>query len=256
MTGLSIASTAMNSLKQKVEVIANNIANSNTSGYKRLSLNFGDLMYQYKVRPSDGSPNGVGVGKGVKVTETVTEHAKQGSLRLTGNQNDIAINGKGFLRFQDQLNGRFYYTRNGALKVDDQGRFVNSRGDLLDPPITTTVEQEMSHISEDGRVWVKQAGTSLLTQLTQMQLFDFPNPSGLQALGNSSYEETSASGAPVQGQPKVGAFGSVVSGALEASNVQIVKEMMDLIVTQRAFDTNQKVIFTEDKGVSPSDLVR
>ncbi|MFN4152171.1 MAG: flagellar basal body rod C-terminal domain-containing protein, partial [Candidatus Sericytochromatia bacterium] len=77
-----------------------------------------------------------------------------------------------------------------------------------------------------------------------------------QALGNSSYEETSASGAPVQGQPKVGAFGSVVSGALEASNVQIVKEMMDLIVTQRAFDTNQKVIFTEDKGVSPSDLVK
>lgn len=256
MTGLRIASTAMNSLKQKVEVIANNIANSNTSGYKRVSLNFGDMMYQYKIRPSDGNPNGIASGKGVKVTETVTEHHRQGSLKLTGNQNDIAINGKGFLRFQDQLNGKFYYTRNGALKIDDQGRFVNSRGDLLDPPITTTVEQEMSHISEDGRVWVKQAGTSLLSQLTQIQLFDFPNPSGLESIGNSSYEETSGSGAPVQGQPKVGAFGSVVSGALESSNIQLVKEMIDLVVTQKAFDTNQKVIFTEDKGFGAEDLVK
>lgn len=256
MTGLRIASTAMNSLKQKVEVIANNIANSNTSGYKRLSVDFADMLYQYKVAPSEGKPTGIGRGKGVRVVGTSTEHGKQGVLKLTGNQNDIAINGKGFLRFQDQLNGKFYYTRNGALKIDDQGRFVNSRGDLLDPPITTTVEQQLSHITEDGRVWVRQAGTSLVTQLTQMQLFDFPNPAGLQAIGNSSYEETTGSGAPVQGQPKVGSFGAVVSGALESSNVQLVQEMVDLVVTQRAFDTNQKVIFVEDKGVSPSDLVK
>lgn len=247
MISLWTAATGMESMKFKIEVIANNLANTNTDGFKRTTVDFSDLLYQYRRGAAQqDSPVGVSVGLGVKVAGTTVEH-RQGSFKVTENQTDIGINGKGFLRFQDQLNGRFYYTRNGALKIDDQGRFVNAQGMLLDPPITVTVEQQFSHVTEDGRVWVRQAGTSLLTQLTQMQLFDFPNPSGLQAVGNSNYEETSASGAPVQGQPRVGAFGSVQSGVLEASNVQIVHEMVDLITTQKAFDTNSKAVTVSDK---------
>lgn len=247
MISLWTAATGMESMKFKIEVIANNLANTNTDGFKRSTVDFSDLLYQYRRGAStQDNPTGVSVGLGVKVAGTTIEH-KQGSLKITENQTDWAINGRGFFRFLDPISGLPVYSRNGTLKIDDQGKVVNSQGMVLDPPLTFSIEQQFSHVTEDGRIWTRQAGTSLLSQAGNVQLFDFPNPAGLQAIGNSNYVITSASGAEVAGQPKTGAFGSIMGGALEASNVQIVHEMVDLISTQKAFDTNSKAVTVSDK---------
>ncbi len=247
MISLWTAATGMESMKFKIEVIANNLANTNTDGFKRTEVDFSDLLYQYKRNPTtQDNPTGVSVGLGVKVAGTNIQH-KQGSLKVTENQMDLAINGPGFLKFKDPISGNDVYSRNGAIKQDDQGKFVNPQGLILDPPITLSIEQQFSHVSEDGRVWVRQAGTGILNQLGQMQLSNFPNPAGLQAIGNSGYIITAASGAEIVGQPKQNGLGSLVSGSLEASNVEIVHEMVDLISTQKAFDTNSKAITVSDK---------
>jgi len=241
------AATGMESMKFKIEVIANNLANTNTDGFKRTDVDFSDLLYQYKRAPTlQDNPTGVSVGLGVKVAGTTIQH-QQGSMKVTENQMDWAINGKGFFKFKDPISGNDVYSRNGSIKQDDQGKFVSAQGFILDPPITLSIEQQFSHLSEDGRVWVRQAGTGILSQLGQVQIANFPNPAGLQAVGNSNYILTAASGAEILGQPKQNGLGSVVSGSLEASNVQIVHEMVDLISTQKAFDTNSKAITVSDK---------
>jgi flagellar basal-body rod protein FlgG len=251
-----IPASAMESIKFKIGVIANNISNSNTIGFKRSEVNFSDMFYQYQQLPTtDESPTGISSGKGVRVTGTSVHHNKQGSLKTTENQMDMAIEGKGFFKFNDPISGQAFYSRNGALKKSDQGQLVNSQGFVLDPPVNFSPEQQFSHISDDGRVWVKQGNNSTLTQIGVLQLSDFPNPAGLQSVGNSLYAETNSSGAVITGQPKTGRLGSILSGSLETSNVHIVKEMMDLITNQRVFDTNHKVIIVQDK-TSSNDLIK
>ena len=247
MISLWTAATGMESMKFKVEVIANNLANTNTDAYKRTEVDFSDLLYQYRKSPSIGdSPTGLSVGLGAKVAGTTIQH-KQGSMKVTENQLDWAINGPGFFRLLDPISGQAVYTRNGAFKQDEQGRLVSNQGYTLDPGVTLQPTQSLSHISEDGRVWVREAGSGILTQLTQLSIANFPNPSGLEATGNSNYRATSASGAEILGQPKQNGLGTIVGGSLETSNVQIVHEMVDLISTQKAFDTNSKVITVSDK---------
>ena len=247
MISLWTAATGMESMKFKIEVIANNLANTNTDGFKRTEVDFSDLLYQYRRTPSVGdSPTGTSVGLGVKVSGTAIMH-KQGSMKVTENQMDLAINGRGFFKFKDAVTGQDVFSRNGAIKQDNTGAFVSTTGFILDPAITLSPEQQFSHMSEDGKVWVRTAGTGTLTQASQLTLTDFPNPAGLQAIGNSYFIPTGASGEPITGNPKLNGLGSVVSGALEASNVQIVHEMVALISTQKAFDTNSKVVSVSDK---------
>jgi len=241
------AATGMESMKFKIEVIANNLANTNTDGFKRTEVDFADLLYQYKKGPSlQDNPTGVSVGLGVQIAGTSIQH-KQGSFKVTENQMDWAINGAGFFKLLDPINNTQVYSRNGSFKQDDKGQFVNAQGYILDPPVTVSINQSFSHISEDGRIWVREAGSGVLAPVGQMTLANFPNPAGLQAIGNSNYIITAASGAEVLGPPKQQGLGSVVGGSLEASNVEIVHEMVDLIATQKAFDTNSKVISVSDK---------
>lgn len=247
MISLWTAATGMESMKFKIEVIANNLANTNTDGFKRTEVDFSDLLYQYKRMPTlQDSPTGQSVGLGARVAGTTIQH-KQGSLKVTENQLDWAINGSGFFRVLDPISGQPFYTRNGAFKLDDQGRLTYGNGYLLEPTVQLQPSQTFSHISEDGRVWVREAGVAILTQLGQLNITVFPNPSGMQAMGNSMYMETAASGAPIIGPPKQNGAGAMVGGSLETSNVQIVHEMVDLIATQKAFDTNSKVISVSDK---------
>lgn len=247
MISLWTAATGMESMKFKIEVIANNLANVNTDGFKRTEVDFNDILYQYRKGASpQGSPTGLSVGLGAKVSGTTIQH-KQGSLKVTENQLDWAINGKGFFRLLDPITGLASYTRNGAFKQDEQGRIVSTNGNVLDPAVQLQPTQTFSHITEDGRIWVREAGTSILTQLTQINVTQFPNPAGLEAVGNSMFVETAASGSPITGIPKQGGAGVIVGGALEASNVQIVHEMVDLINTQKNFDTNSKVVSVSDK---------
>lgn len=247
MISLWTAATGMEAMKFKIEVIANNLANTNTDGFKRTEVDFSDLLYQYKRLPAlQDSPTGQSVGLGARVAGTTIQH-KQGSMKVTENQLDWAISGPGFFRVLDPLTGVPHYTRNGAFKLDDQGRLVYGNGYLLEPTVQLQPSQTFSHISEDGRIWVREAGSAILTQLGQLTITMFPNPAGLEARGNSMYMETAASGAPIIGPPKQNGAGFIVGGSLEASNVQIVHEMVDLISTQKAFDTNSKVISVSDK---------
>lgn len=251
---LKVAATAMQAFKNKVEIIANNISNANTDGFKKSEVAFSDHMYQYGKLPSESSPTGKSSGKGVKVVGTATVNI-QGSIKYTDDSMDLAINGKGFFKFLNPVTNQTMYSRNGKLRLDDQGRFSNSNGYILDPAVTLSPDQTFSHVSEDGRIWATQAGTKVATQVGNLQIFDFLNPSGLEAIGNSMYMETSASGVPIGATPKSTSLGSIISGAVETSNVSIVREMMDLVKTQKDFDSNQKVIVAEDK-MSASDLIR
>lgn len=251
---LKVAATAMQAFKNKVEVIANNISNANTDGFKKSEVTFSDHMYQYGKLPNDASPTGKSSGKGVRVVGTSTVNT-QGSIKYTEDVMDLAINGKGFFKFINPTTNQTMYSRSGKLRLDDQGRFSNSNGYILDPAISISPDQTFSHVSEDGRIWVTQAGNKVATQSGNLQIFDFVNPSGLEAIGNSMYMETSSSGAPIGGTPKSTTLGSILSGAVETSNVSIVREMMDLVKTQKDFDSNQKVIVAEDK-MSASDLIK
>ncbi|GIW21539.1 MAG: flagellar basal-body rod protein FlgF [Candidatus Sericytochromatia bacterium] len=253
--GLQVNASAMHSLMKRVEVLANNISNNQTVGFKRMDLDFADQIVKYSRKPTPyENPVGKFTGQGVKITGTEIEH-KQGSFKITENSLDFAINGPGFFKLLDPITGENLYTRNGSFKFDEQGRLVTSSGYLLDPPIQLQPSQIFSHISEDGRVWVREPGTANLTNLGQLTLSTFVNPAGLYATGNSTYKATSSSGAEIQGQPKQNGIGSIISGALETSNVSLVKEMVDLINTQKAYDTNHKVIIAEDKMASLGDIL-
>jgi flagellar basal-body rod protein FlgG len=253
--GLQVNASAMHSLMKRVEVLANNIANNQTVGFKRMDLDFADQVVKYLRKPSVyESPVGKFTGQGVKITGTEVEH-KQGSFKTTDSSLDLAINGAGFFKLLDPITGENLYTRNGSFKFDEQGRLVTSNGYLLDPTIQLQPSQIFSHVSDDGRVWVKEAGTSNLTNLGQLTLSTFVNPSGLYSAGNSNYKATASSGAEIQGQPKQNGIGSILSGVLETSNVNLVKEMVDLINTQKTYDTNHKVIMAEDKMASLGDIV-
>ena len=240
---IRVAASGMNALIYKIQVTANNIANCNTSGFKKSTIEFADIVVGNKS------------GSGTKVQSTNTVSI-QGSNKLTANPMDLAINGPGFFRFLDPVNNSTVYSRNGAMRQDDQGKFVNSNGLILDPAVTLSTDQIYSHISEDGRVWAQQPGSAILNQVGQINISNFPNPAGLQSIGNSSYNITSASGNEINGTPKSNGLGFLVTGALESSNVNIVNEMVDLITTQKAFDTNQKVIQAEDKMASLADSIR
>ena len=250
MRALAIAATGMNAQQTNVEVIANNIANINTTGFKRARAEFTDLLYQVERMqgvPAQGGeqvvPEGAQIGLGVRTAAIRTTHI-QGTLDQTGNTFDVAINGNGYFQIQGP-GGETLYTRDGAFNTDGEGRLVTLDGFLVDPQITVPPETVKTTITQSGQVYAhpKTGDPQLLGQLT---LVNFANEPGLEAEGGNLFKETLASGAPVAGVPGDPGFGVIHQGYLEGSNVDPVKEISELISAQRAYEMNSKVIQAAD----------
>jgi flagellar basal-body rod protein FlgG len=252
---LYTAATGMDSLQTKLDVIANNLANVNTTGFKRDRANFEDLFYRKEVLPGaqDASgqltPVGTQVGLGSRVSSTQTDF-DQGAFQQSNRELDVAIEGNGFFRVIDPATSQTLYTRAGNFSINANGALVvgsAGTGRLLDPSVTIPQDATGIVISPDGQVSVRQAGQTQLQLLTQIQLSSFINPQGLLKLGENLYAQTDASGAPIDGNPGINGLGALRQNALEASNVEPVAELIDLITTQRAFELNSQAIQAGDQ---------
>src|SRR5271169_5346379 len=251
MRALYTAATGMAAQELHVQVISNNIANMQTTGFKRQRAEFEDLMYQSLRRVGSNSsaqgtrlPIGLDIGAGVKTTGT-PRIMSQGNLLPTDSELDIAIRGEGFFRVL-MPDGREAYTRAGSFQMDDQGRLVTPEGYVVDPAITFPQNSSNTTINQQGEVSVTLPGQTTSTVLGQMQLARFMNKSGLEAIGDNLFLETAASGPPQVGTPSVDGMGNLLQSQLEQANVSAVTEMSDLITAQRAYSMNAKVVTAAD----------
>jgi flagellar basal-body rod protein FlgG len=254
---LQSASTGLSALNTKLDVIANNLANVNTTGFKASRANFQDLLYIERAAPGvensnrDRRPIGLYVGLGVKVSGTQVDFS-QGTLQNTDRPLDLAIEGLGFFRVkvEDSLasNG-VAYTRAGQFTLNQDGEIVlaNDQGRRLDPSITIPSDATSVTITPDGHVQVIQPGSSQPSDLGQLTLINFVNPAGLKQLGENLFGETAASGQPIEGNPQTDNFGSIKQGSLEGSNVDPTTELIEMIRTQRAFEMNSNTIRAADE---------
>jgi flagellar basal-body rod protein FlgG len=252
---LYTAATGLESLETKLDVIANNLANVNTVAFKRDRANFEDLFYQNEVLPGsldatgNPTPTGTNIGLGSKVSSVQSEFA-QGAFQQTGRELDVAIEGAGFLQVQDPNTGQVVYTRAGNLSKNAFGQLVlgsASTGRLLEPPVTISQDATAIVINPDGQVFVQQFGNPQLQQVAQLQLATFLNPEGLLKLGENLYAQTDASGDPLPGNPGQDGIGVLRQNFLEASNVEPVQELIDLITTQRSFELNSQAVQAGDE---------
>ena len=255
MRALRTAATGMAAQQLNVETISNNIANMNTVGFKRQRAEFQDLLYQNVERMGTQSsdagtvvPTGIQVGSGVK-TGSVYRIREQGSLTQTGNKLDVAINGRGLLQIQ-LPSGETAYTRAGNLSVNDTGQLVTSDGYQVLPQITIPQNAADISISKTGQVQVTTPGTTTPNLVGQLQLATFFNEAGLEATGGNLLMQSGASGAPNVGKPGDTGFGTLQQGYTEASNVDAVTEITALIVAQRAYEMNSKVVTASDQMLS------
>ncbi len=261
MQALNVAATGMLAQQTNVEVISNNIANMNTTGFKRHRAEFQDLLYQDLRRVGTNSsdagtivPSGIQLGVGVRLASTYRIN-EQGALILTDNPFDLAIRGDGF--FQVQLpDNTTAYTRAGSFQVNQNGQLVTPDGYVLIGPGTIDPAATSVTINQSGQVLVTTQGTVGETQAGSIQLARFQNPAGLNHLGNNLLTETSASGTPTTGVPGVAGIGAIFQGFLESSNVDPVHEITDLITAQRAYELNSKVIEAADQMMSTANNVR
>ena len=252
MKALAIAATGMNAQSTNVDVIANNIANINTTGFKRSRAEFTDLLYETQRlagvsnRGSAGVvPEGASLGLGVRTAAIRNLHI-QGTLTQTGNQLDVAITGRGFFQITD-ANGGNSYTRSGAFNTNATGQLVTLDGSLVTPAIVVPPNTTAITISQSGLVNATVAGQTAPLQLGQLTLANFANEAGLAPLGSNLFSETAASGAPTVGVPGDPGFGTITQRYLEASNVDPVAEITNLISAQRAYEMNSKVITAADQ---------
>ncbi|PRD39661.1 UNVERIFIED_CONTAM: flgG [Trichonephila clavipes] len=248
---LWVAKTGLDAQQTRMQVVSNNLANANTTGFKKDRAVFEDLLYQ-NVRQAGGQstqqtrlPTGMHLGTGVRVAASEKIH-QQGTVSQTGNSLDVAIDGRGF--FQIRLpDGTAAYTRDGNFELDDQGQLVTSSGYVVEPGITVPQGAQSVTIGSDGTVSVKMNGEAAAAQIGSLQLTDFTNAAGLMPRGANLYVETAASGAPQTGTPGLNGIGTIQQGALEASNVNVVEELVNMIETQRAYEMNSKAISTTDQ---------
>ena len=247
---LQTAATGMDAQQRKIDTTANNIANVNTTGYKASRAEFQELLYQRVRGAGDaergGAPTPVEVGLGVKTAAT-SKSFSQGALEATENPLDVAIEGAGFLQVRRPGGADLAYTRAGNLKVDATGRLVNADGLEVEPPIAIPTDATAVQIDRDGRVSVTLPDDSTPIEVGQLELANFANPAGLESLGRGLFGETSGSGRARTGTPGQDGFGALSQGFLEGSNVEIVNEMVSMIVSQRAYEINSKVIRTADE---------
>jgi flagellar basal-body rod protein FlgG len=251
MRSLWIAKTGLDAQQTQLDVVSNNLANVSTNGFKRSRAVFEDLLYQ-TLRPAGAQssqqtqvPEGLQVGTGVRPVATARLHT-QGNLQQTANQLDLAISGGGFLQIQ-MPDGTTAYTRDGSLHMDAQGQLVNSNGYALSPAITIPANTQSITVAPDGTVSVTQQGAATPVQVGTVQLANFINPAGLQALGQNVYAETAASGTATNGTPGTNGLGTINQGFVETSNVNVVEEMVAMIQTQRAYEINSKAIQSSDQ---------
>ena len=245
------AASGMTAQQMNVDVIANNLANVNTVGFKKSSIEFQDILYQ-KLR-SAGSESAAGstipvsleVGYGTRPAATQRSFA-MGSLQMSGNPLDLAIEGNGF--YQVLLpDGTIAYTRDGAFKLSADGQVVTTDGFFVQPNITVPADATEISISADGIVSALIYGESEPQEIGQLELAKFINPAGLQAMGHNLYTVSAASGDPILGSPGLDGYGRVNQGYLEMSNVEIVEEMVNMIIAQRAYEINSKAIQTSEE---------
>jgi flagellar basal-body rod protein FlgG len=248
---LNIAQTGLDAQQTRLAVISNNLANVSTTGYKKSRATFEDLLYETVTQPGAQSsqntevPSGLMLGTGVRTVSTAKIFT-QGSLSQTDNALDVSIQGRGFLQVL-MPDGSTSYTRDGELSMNSQGQLVTSSGYEIDPGITIPSETLSVTIGADGTVSALTAGNSAPTQIGTIQLADFINPQGLQPIGQNLFKETVASGSPQTGTPGLNGLGTLIQGAVEASNVNVVEELVDMIETQRAYEMNSKAIQTVDE---------
>ncbi|HEV2701430.1 MAG TPA: flagellar basal-body rod protein FlgG [Steroidobacteraceae bacterium] len=245
------AKTGLDAQQTQMTVTANNLANVNTNGFKKSRAVFNDLLYQ-NVTQVGGStsdttsyPSGLQLGTGVRVVATEPSFT-QGSLDNTGNALDVAIQGRGFFQIL-KPDGTLAYTRDGSFQVNAQGQLVNATGYSVQPAITIPTGAQSVTIAPNGVVTVLLPGQTSPTQVGSLQLADFINPAGLQDAGGNLSVESAASGAPTQGTPGLTGMGTIVQGSVEASNVDVVEEMVNMIETQRAYEMNSKAVETTDQ---------
>ncbi len=252
MRSLSIAATGMLAQQLNVEVISNNIANMNTTGYKRQRAEFQDLLYQDQRRVGSSSsdtgtivPSGVQIGIGVR-TAAVYRITAQGNLVSTKNTYDLAVQGKGFFKVE-LPNGDTGYTRAGSFQLSAEGIIVTTDGFTIQPTLTIPSKAISVTINSSGEVLAKVEGKVEPEKVVQFSLANFPNEAGLDPVGDNMLLETPASGSPVLGTPGADGFGTVLQGFLETSNVNVVQEVTNLITAQRAYEMNSKVIEASDE---------
>ncbi|HMV38433.1 flagellar basal-body rod protein FlgG [Plasticicumulans sp.] len=248
---LWVAKTGLDAQQTRMDVIANNLANVNTTGFKKSRAVFEDLLYQ-NVRQVGGQtsqnttlPSGLMLGTGVRVVATEKMHT-QGNVINTDNALDVAINGRGF--FQIQLpDGTTAYTRDGSFQINDQGQIVTSEGYPLLPNLTVPNGAQSLTVGSDGVVSVTLAGQIAPQQIGNLQIADFLNPAGLQPIGENLFLESGASGAAQLGDPRTNGLGALQQHMLESSNVNVAEELVSMIETQRAYEVNSKAIQTTDQ---------
>ena len=248
---LWIAKTGLDAQQTRMAVISNNLANTNTTGFKRDRASFEDLLYQTVRQPGGASseqtqlPSGLSTGTGVRVAATAKQF-QQGNLSQTGNALDVAINGRGFFEVL-MPDGSPAYTRDGSFQINAQGELVTNTGYPVQPGLQLPEGAQSVTIAADGTVSVQVAGEPEAVQVGALTLADFVNTAGLQAKGGNVYVETGASGPAQVGSPGTAGAGLLVQGALEGSNVNTVEELVSMIETQRAYETNAKAISTVDQ---------
>ncbi|MGB5475160.1 MAG: flagellar basal-body rod protein FlgG [Gammaproteobacteria bacterium] len=248
---LWIAKTGLEAQQTRMAVTANNLANVNTTGFKRSRAVFEDLLYQNNGQAGAQSSedtklnSGLMTGTGVRVVAT-EKLFNQGSLVQTGNNLDMAVEGRGFFQIL-MPDGTLGYTRDGTFQVNANGEIVTAKGYALQPGITIPEDAQSITISTDGIVSVSQPGNAVPTQVGTIQLSDFINPAGLQPIGQNLFLETGSSGAPQTGTPGQSGIGALAQGVLETSNVNTVEELVNMIETQRAYEMNSKAISTAEQ---------
>ncbi|HUN98254.1 MAG TPA: flagellar basal-body rod protein FlgG [Bradyrhizobium sp.] len=252
MQALQTAATGMAAQELSVQVIANNIANMQTTGYKKQTAAFQDLIYQHVRRIGAQSsdqgtilPIGIDIGGGVKTVGT-PRSMTQGTLSQTGNDLDLAITGNGFFKIL-MPDGTFQYTRDGTFQMDNQGRIVNAQGNMVQPTITIPQNASGLTVNQQGQVSVTLPGQTNSTIVGQINLTRFVNQAGLMPVGNNLYQETPASGPPQDGLANAEGYGTITQGSLEQANVDVVSEMSNMIAAQRAYEMNAKVISAADE---------
>jgi flagellar basal-body rod protein FlgG len=260
-SSLRTSASGMIAQQRMIDVIANNLANVNTTGFKRSRTSFEDVLYEtlrgvqiVNYRASE-TTNPIQVGKGVRLAAVLRLHS-QGASETTQRPLDVAIEGAGFFQVE-RPDGTVAYTRDGSFNLSDSGALVTHGGYLLEPGIVVPLDATSVTISPSGTVSVMGEGSTTPMEIGRIELARFLNPTGLLSIGENQYLETSASGEPIRGYANEGGFGRLMQGALEASNVEIVREMTDMIAAQRAYEINARAITAGDQMMQmTNDLIR
>ncbi|MBI5816302.1 MAG: flagellar basal-body rod protein FlgG [Nitrospinae bacterium] len=257
---LHTGATGMVAQQMSIDVIANNLANVNTLGFKKSRADFQDLLYQTLRAPgtvtSTGNqvPTGIQVGLGVKPS-AVTKLFAQGDMKNTANELDLAIEGKGFFQIQ-KPDGTIGYTRAGNFQVDATGQIVNSDGYPLYPPVTLPQDTTLVSIDQQGVINASQPSSTTPTQAGQIELANFVNPAGLSSDGKSLFTETEGSGTPITGLAGQNEFGTILQGYVEVSNVSVVEELTQMIMSQRGYEVNSKTVTASDEMLQTANNLK